>query len=490
MDSFRHFIANEFVPAASGATLDVHEPATGRVYAQVSAGDARDVDAAVKAAADAFPAWSATPVLERSRLLFRLAELIDANLERLAQAESRDCGKPIALARSVDIPRSAVNFRYFSGAVLHTTGEMHETEHPGIGAPIRAMNWTLRRPRGVAGLIAPWNLPLYLLTWKIAPALATGNTCVAKPSEVTPATATLLGELAREAGLPPGVLNIVHGAGQACGGSIVTHPNVPAISFTGSTGVGRWIGESCGRQLKRVSLELGGKNPFIIFDDADLDDAVATALRAAFTNQGQICLCGSRLLVQRGVADRVLDAIVKGARALTPGDPSLPETRFGSLVSRPHLDKVAAAVEQARSLGATIHCGGRTPDPASLPEQCRGGYFYEPTVLSGLDPACGVEQEEIFGPVLSVQVFDDEAHAMRLANATPYGLASVVYTRDLGRANRAAEQIQSGIVWINCWMVRDLRTPFGGAKASGVGREGGLEALRFFTEPKNVCVKW
>jgi len=489
MDTFRHFIANEFVPSASGATLDVHEPATGRVYAKVCAGDARDVDAAVRAAAAAFPAWSSTPASERSRLLNRLADLIDANLDQLAQAESRDCGKPVSLAKSIDIPRSATNFRFFAGAVVHASGEMHETDQPAVGSPIRALNWTQRRPRGVAGLIAPWNLPLYLLTWKIAPALATGNTCVAKPSEITPATATLLGELAQEAGLPTGVLNIVHGLGQSCGGAIVTHPDIPAISFTGSTSVGRWIGEACGSRLKRVSLELGGKNPFIIFDDADLDDAVATCLRAAFTNQGQICLCGSRLLVQRGVADRVLRGVIEGALAYRPGDPALPETRFGALTSRPHLDKVAAMVDEARALGGVVHCGGRTTDPADLPSRCRSGYFYEPTIITGLDPACRVEQEEIFGPVLSVQVFDDEAHAMNLANATPYALASAVFTKSIARASLAAEHLQCGVLWINCWMVRDLRTPFGGAKASGVGREGGLEALRFFTEPKNVCLK-
>lgn len=490
MDTIHNFINNAFVPAASGATLDVLEPATGRTYAKVASSDAADVDAAVRAAKAAFPAWSAMPVTDRSLLLFRLAELITANLERLAQAESRDCGKPLSLARTIDIPRSAINFRYFAGAAIHAPGEMHETTQPAVGAPLRALNWTQRRPRGVAGLIAPWNLPLYLLTWKIAPALATGNTCVAKPSEVTPASATILAELAREAGLPPGVLNIVHGLGPSCGEAIVAHPDIPAISFTGSTGVGRSIGETCGRHLKRVSLELGGKNPFLIFDDADLDDAVATALRAAFTNSGQICLCGSRLLVQRSIYPRVLERIVDGAKALRIGDPADPATAFGSVVSRPHLDKVASMANEAKAAGATIHCGGSIPAPASLPARCRDGFFFPPTVMSGLDPACRVEQEEIFGPVLSVTPFDDEAHALSLANATPYGLASVVFTRDLARAHRVAERIDAGLVWVNCWMVRDLRTPFGGAKASGVGREGGLEALKFFTEPKNICVKW
>ncbi|MDX2132339.1 MAG: aldehyde dehydrogenase [Planctomycetota bacterium] len=484
-----NFIANEFVEPASRDFMDVVEPATGEAFARVPLSEADDVDRAVAAAEQAFPAWSALPGAERARHLTALADLIDRDRERLAQAESRDTGKPVALARRVDIPRSAANLRYFAGAILHTTGEMHETDQPAVGGAVRAINLVRRRPRGVAGLISPWNLPLYLLTWKIAPAIATGNTCVAKPSEVTPVTASLLCELAREASMPPGVINIVHGDGRFCGSALVSHPRVPTLSFTGSTGVGRWIGETGGRMLKRVSLELGGKNPFIIFDDADLDDAVETAVRAAFTNQGQICLCGSRLLVQRTVYDRVVSGVVAGARRLAIGDPAADDTTFGAIVSRAHLDKVAGMVDEARRDGAEILCGGRSPDPASLPARCRNGCFYEPTVIGGVLPTCRIVREEVFGPVLTVQAFDDEDQALAMANGTDYGLAATVFTRDLARAHRVSSRLDAGIVWVNCWMVRDLRTPFGGVKASGVGREGGLDALKFFTEPTNVCVR-
>lgn len=478
MIRFRNYIGGKFVDAASGRTLEVFEPAAGRAYAQAADSGPADVEAAVKAATLAFPGWASTPVAERSLLLDRLAGLIEDRLEDLARAESIDTGKPISLARRVDIPRAAANFRYFAGAALHTKSDLHEGQ--------AGFNWTLRRPRGVAGLISPWNLPLYLLTWKIAPALATGNTVVAKPSEVTPATGALLCELAAEAGLPPGVLNIVHGRGDQAGAALVNHPDVPTISFTGSTGVGRWIAEHAGSRLKRVSLELGGKNPFVVFADSDIDAAIATACRAAFTNQGQICLCGSRMIVERSVYDRFVEGLIAGAKALKIGDPLDDTTDFGSLVSRPHHAKVARAVEQAKALGGEVLVGGGPP--AELPERCREGWFYGPTVIAGLAPDCAVEQDEIFGPVVSVRAFDGEEDAVRLANSTPYGLASVLFTDDLNRARRVSEQIRAGIVWVNCWMLRDLRTPFGGMGQSGVGREGGEEALKFFTEPKNVCI--
>lgn len=494
MRTIDHFIDGRSTPPASGSYLDVFEPATGSVYARVAAGDERDVEAAVQSASRAFPSWSALAAAERSRLLLRLADLIDAHADELARAESVDSGKPIALARAVDIPRSAANFRYFATAVLHTHSELHDFDGGGTPNGVPALNYTLRRPRppGVAGLISPWNLPLYLLTWKLAPALATGNAAVAKPSEVTPATASMLGALAAEAGIPPGVLNIVHGLGGVCGAAIVRHPNVPTISFTGSTGVGKWIARESSERLKRISLELGGKNPFVVFDDADLDGeqgAIATAARAGFTNQGQICLCGSRMLVHERVYDRFVAGLLERVAAMRPGDPLDPATTQGALVSAPHLAKVAAAVDSARALGGRVLIGGATPRPADLPDRCRAGYFYRPTVIEGLDPACAVEQEEIFGPVVTLQKFRTDQEAVALANGTEYGLASVVFTRDLARAHAMAARIQAGLVWVNCWMVRDLRTPFGGAKQSGLGREGGLEALRFFTEPKNVCVR-
>lgn len=496
METLANFIHGQAVPPAGGAYLDNVEPATGKVYSRVPASDARDVEAAVDAACRAFSEWSQAPAAERSAKLHALAGVIERDLEAFARAESRDNGKPVSLARSLDIPRAVSNLRYFADAVLHAEGAWHETTErvqasggvPG-GGVVRAMNYTLRRPRGVAGVISPWNLPLYLLTWKIAPALATGNTVVAKPSELTPYTAFMLGKAAAEAGLPPGVLNIVHGPGASAGAALVAHPRVPTVSFTGGTATGRAIASVAGPMFKRVALELGGKNPNIIFDDADLDAALDSAVRSSFLNQGEICLCAPRILVQRGVHDAFLRRFVERASRLRVGDPESLETEQGALVSKAHLEKVAGYVALARDLGATVHCGGESPARASLPARCAEGFYYTPTVLGGLDPACRVEQEEIFGPVASVTPFETEEEAVRVANGTSYGLAATVWTRDLARAHRVAGAIESGIVWVNCWLLRDLRTPFGGVKQSGVGREGGHEAIRFFTEPKNVCVR-
>jgi aminomuconate-semialdehyde/2-hydroxymuconate-6-semialdehyde dehydrogenase len=476
-------IAGEFVPPVAGAYLDSIDPATGQVYAQVPDSTAEDVNRAVDAAKQAFPAWSATPAADRSRLLLRLADLIERDLDSLARAESIDSGKPLSLTRSIDIPRAAANFRFFATAILHSEGAFHDTDG-------RAINYTLRRPRtpGVAGLISPWNLPLYLLTWKIAPAIATGNVCIAKPSEVTPVTAHMLAELCRQAGMPPGVVNIVHGTGQSCGAPIITHPDIPTISFTGSTAVGRWIAQHAGPMFKRLSLELGGKNPFIVFADAQMPEALDTAARAAFTNQGQICLCGSRVLVERSLYPDFLAGLVERAKMLKIGDPLETGTQQGALVSRDHLEKVDSYIHTARELGGQILCGGGPVPESQLPERCRRGYFYRPTVIAGLDPSCSVEQEEIFGPVVTVQPFETEAEALALANGTCYGLAATLWTSNLSRAHRLAAGLEAGIIWVNCWMLRDLRTPFGGAKQSGIGREGGWEALRFFTEPKNVCI--
>ncbi len=487
MNRLANFINGAATPPAGGRYLDLIEPATGRPHSSVPASDSTDVAAAVTAAKAAFPAWSEMPALHRHRLLTRLADLIDANLDRLARAESIDSGKPITLARTMDIPRSASNLRYFAGAILHTQSETHDFDGAGVPGGIPALNYTLRKPRGVAGLISPWNLPLYLLTWKIAPALATGNTAVCKPSEFTPTTAAMLGELSAEAGLPPGVLNIVHGAGPAAGAAIIQHPDIPTISFTGSTKVGQWIAQTAGPMLKRISLELGGKNPFIVCEDADFDAALETAVRAGFTNQGQVCLCGSRLLVHEKIYDRFVHAYVERVKALKLGDPLEESTQQGALVNRAHLDKVSSYVDLARQLGGKILCGGAPP--TTLPERCKGGFFYQPTVISGLDPACRVEQEEIFGPVVTVHPFRDDAHALSLANGTPYGLAATLFTTNAARAQSMAAALEAGIIWVNCWLVRDLRTPFGGMKQSGVGREGGQEAIKFFTEPKNVCVR-
>lgn len=479
MTRILNYIDGQFIAPASSAFLDDVDPATGAAWAQLPDGDERDVQRAVEAAERAFPAWSTTPAQERSRILLRIADLIESKLDLLAEAESRDTGKPITLARTLDIPRAASNFRFFATAILHTQSEAHLTDG-------RALNYTLRQPRGVAGLISPWNLPLYLFSWKIAPAIATGNTAVAKPSEITPMTAFMLGEICKEAGLPPGVLNIVHGLGAKVGAAIVAHPRVTTISFTGGTRTGAEISRVAGPMFKKLSLELGGKNPNIIFADANLDEAISTSVRSSFANQGQICLCGSRMMIERRAHDDFIARFVERVKALNIGDPLDPATEFGAVISKQHYDKVMSYIELAQREGGTIVCGGGRPK--TLPDRCRNGYFIEPTVITGVGPHCRTNQEEIFGPVVTIAPFDSDDQAVAMANCVEYGLSASVWTSDLNRAHRIAAQLHSGTVWVNCWLLRDLRVPFGGMKASGVGREGGEEALRFFTEPKNVCV--
>jgi len=481
MTEILNFIDGGLVPPLSGGWLDNVEPATGRVYGMVPDSDAQDVEAAVRAAERAFPTWSRLPAEERARFLMALADRIEAAREDLARAESIDTGKPLALARSLDIPRAASNLRFFATAAIHFHSESHSTGD-------RALNYTLRRPRGVAGVIAPWNLPLYLLTWKIAPALASGNTVVAKPTELAPMTAFLLAQLCRETGLPNGVLNIVHGRGAGAGAALVSHPRVPAISFTGGTVTGSAIASVAAPLFKKVALEMGGKNPNIVFADADLDHAVATSLKAAFTNQGEICLAGSRLFVEERIFETFVERFVAGARRLVVGDPLDERTDQGALISAAHRDKVLGYLDVARQEGGRILCGGGPPD--SIPSgRCRDGFFVAPTVIAGLPPTSRVNREEIFGPVVTVTPFKSEDEVIGWANGTEYGLAASLFTTHLGRAHRVAERLASGTVWVNCWLLRDLRVPFGGMKRSGVGREGGEEALRFFTEPKNVCVQ-
>lgn len=489
-----NYIDGALAGPVGDAWIENIEPATGRAYSRLPASERADVERAIDAAARALPAWSARPSSSRAGLLLRLAELVERDAEALARAESIDTGKPITLARSMDIPRAAANFRFFAGAVEHWASQSYRTDVPapaGLDAPVApaaAINLTLRQPVGVVGLISPWNLPLYLLSWKIAPAIATGNTCVCKPSELTPMTAHRLAELCREAWLPPGVVNIVHGTGAAAGAPLVADPRVKAISFTGSTATGAALSTAAAPRFAKLSLELGGKNPTIVFDDADLEDVALQAARAAFTNQGQVCLCGSRILVSRRLYEPFLAHFTRAVAALRMGDPLAETTQQGALVSAVHLAKVRSYVELARREGAQVW---QLPfDPDDLPERCRGGFFHPPVILTDLPMSCRTQQEEIFGPVVCVSPFGDEDEAIDLANATPYGLSASLWTRDVSRALRVSERLHAGTVWVNCWLLRDLRVPFGGVKQSGLGREGGEDALRFFTEPKNICIRY
>ena len=478
MFNLQNYIGGELCAACSGEYLDNYEPATGAVYSRIPASGAADINDAVSAARAAFPGWANMAAADRGAYMLRVAELVRNNHERLAEAESRDNGKPVWLARQVDIPRAWENFRFFGTAAEHFSSEAHQMADGAI-------NYTLRRPVGIVGCISPWNLPLYLFTWKIAPALASGNCVVAKPSEITPTTAFLFSELCREAGLPPGVLNIVHGDGAGAGSAIVAHPEIKAISFTGGTATGKHIASVAAPMFKKLSLELGGKNATIVFADCDFEHTVKETVRASFANQGEICLCGSRILVEESIYERYRDAFVAEVQKLNVGDPQDPASRQGALVSEAHMQKVLDYIALARGEGGTILTGGKRVNPGG---RCANGWFVAPTVIEGLGPECRTNQEEIFGPVVTLQSFKNDDEAVANANSTQYGLAFSLWTESVHRAHSLARRLDCGIVWVNTWLHRDLRTPFGGMKNSGVGREGGWEAMRFFTEAQNVCV--
>ena len=475
-----NFIGGNFIGPLSGNFIDNINPATGAVTGQIPDSHANDVQVAVTAAKKAFPQWSVTSTEQRFQILNKIAELIDEHLDELALAETNDNGKPLWLSKRMDIPRAAANFRFFATGIQHFASESHSMENAGF-------NYTLRQPIGIVGCISPWNLPLYLFTWKIAPALAAGNCVIAKPSEVTPITAFLLAKICKEAGLPDGVLNILHGTGNHCGEAIVKHPEIKAISFTGSTRAGQHIASVAAPMFKKLSLELGGKNPTIIFADCDWDKMIQQTIRSSFTNQGQICLCGSRILIESSVYEQFKKDFVEKAKAQTIGDPLNDENKQGAIVSKIHFDKILQCIDTAVQEGGKILCGGHHTKPSG---RCSEGYFIQPTIIENLGPQCKTNQEEIFGPVVTLQPFDTTEEALALANATNYGLACSLWTKDVSRAHQMAAQIQAGIVWVNCWLVRDLRTPFGGVKNSGVGREGGWDALKFFTEQKNICVEY
>ncbi|MCX6353148.1 MAG: aldehyde dehydrogenase [Bacteroidetes bacterium] len=479
MQKILNYINGELKEPTPAKWVDNYNPATGEVYSLIPDSDERDVQNAVDAGLAAFPLWASTPREERSRIMLRIAELIEQKMDTLTEAESIDNGKPLWLANKVDIPRARDNFKFFATAILHEHSEAYQTDN-------EAINYSYHTPVGLAGCISPWNLPLYLFTWKIAPAIAAGCCVIAKPSEVTPMTAFMLSEICIEAGLPKGVLNIVHGLGPKVGAAIIEHPMIPAISFTGGTKTGQYIARTAAPMFKKLSLELGGKNPNIIFADCDFEEMMKVTVQSSFSNQGQICLCGSRLFIEESIYEKFKTEFIARVAKLKVGDPNEKETKVGAIVSLQHKEKILSYIQLAKEEGGKILVGG---GEVKLDGRCTNGYFISPTLIEGLPHTCRTNQEEIFGPVVTLTPFKNEEEVLMKANSTQYGLAATIWTSDLKRAHRMAHKIHCGIIWINCWLLRDLRTPFGGMKQSGVGREGGFEALRFFTEVKNVCVK-
>ena len=479
MKKISNYIAGKHCEPHNNEYIDNVDPATGEVYSLIPNSSFEDIEKAVLASQEAFPLWSSMGIEKRSAILMNVADKIESRLEEFITAESKDNGKPLSLARNVDIPRAISNFRFFATSILHFSSESHYMEGVGI-------NYTTRKPIGIVGCISPWNLPLYLFSWKIAPALAAGNCVIAKPSEVTPYTAYLLSTVLEEAGVPPGVLNIVHGLGAKSGDAIVKHPKIKAISFTGGTQTGAYIAKTAAPMFKKLSLELGGKNPNIIFADCDFDEMLKTTVRSSFANQGQICLCGSRILIEKSIYQKFKLAFIEKLKRHKVSFPTDPESRMGAVVSKGHMQKVLSCIELAKKEGGEVIFGG---NQIKMSAPYDNGFYIEPTVIEGLPYNCKTNQEEIFGPVVTIMPFETEEEAIQIANSTEYGLATTIWTNDLKRAHRVADTVHAGIIWINAWLIRDLRTPFGGVKSSGVGREGGWEALRFFTEPKNIFIK-
>ena len=479
MEKILNYIDGEMRAPSSNKYINNYNPSSGQVYSLIPNSSKKDINSAVDSAKQAFNDWSTSSKKFRHDVLMSIADKIEENFEALVVAESLDNGKTESLARRVDIPRASENFRFFATAILHFSSETHDMDG-------KALNYTLREPVGVCACISPWNLPLYLLTWKIAPALAAGNTVVAKPSEITPMTAYLFSKICIEAGVPKGVLNIVHGLGSEIGDNLTTHPDVPIVSFTGGTLTGQHIAKVTAPMFKKLSLELGGKNPNIVFDDADFEKSVSMAVKAGFSNQGQICLCGSRLFVQETIYEKFKIALLEKISELAVGSPLDNKTDIGAVVSHEHMTKILSKIGEAEELGGKILCGGKRK---ILAGNLKGGYYLEPTVIEGLSYDCSINQEEIFGPVLSLLPFKSEEEVIMMANSTKYGLSASIFTNDISRGHRVAAKIKAGVVWVNTWLLRDLRIPFGGMKQSGIGREGGFKSLQFFTEPKNVCIK-
>lgn len=474
----KHFINGKYIDSKNGKTFDNINPATEEILGKVSEGGKEEIDIAVAAARRALNGpWKKMTTGERISILRRIGDIILERKDELARLESLDTGKPYWLSSTVDIPRAAYNFHFFADYLRSVGTEAYQTDDVAI-------NYSIRRPVGVVGLINPWNLPLLLLTWKLAPCLAAGNTAVIKPAELTPLTATVLGEICKEAGVPDGVVNIVHGFGPDSAGSALTeHPDVDAISFTGETTTGKVIMKAAAQSLKKLSYELGGKNPNIIFADSDLDEVIETTLKSSFINQGEVCLCGSRIYIERPVYEEFLEKFVEKTKELAVGDPFDPSTKVGALIGEEHYQRVMGYVQLALEEGGQILTGGKRP------EGLEKGYYLEPTIITGLNRNCRVVREEIFGPVVTVMPFDEEEEVIAQANDTHYGLSASIWTNDLRRAHRVASQIEAGTIWVNTWFLRDLRTPFGGMKQSGIGREGGMHSFEFYSELTNICIK-